>query len=60
MILPLDVHANEEISNCSVILTGALRKQLRLLALQMSCSQSEIVRNALRAYIDKNNERSAR
>jgi predicted transcriptional regulator len=51
-----DLNPNDEISTASVILTGELRRRLRECAIRLGCSQSEIVRTALKAFFEKNSQ----
>lgn len=48
------LNPNEEISTASVILTSELRRRLRQSAIRLGCSQSQIVRTALKTFLEKN------
>ena len=55
-----DLNSSEEVSPSTILLTGELRRRLRIYALRRGISVSEIARTALRNFLDKHEDRGER
>jgi len=57
---PFDLNAGDEISAATLILTGSLKRRLRLYAVRNGVSVSEIARTAFKAFLEKHDSATTR